>query len=266
MPLIEVNGIRLHHTDTGHGDPVLLLMGTGSRGSVWDLHQVPALVAAGYRTITVDNRGIPPSDECASGFTVHDMVADTAALIEALDLGPCRVVGTSMGAYITAELALARPELVRQAVLLAARGRSDLLRTALATAERDLRASGVTLPPSYRAVMQAIQFLSRTTLSDDVAARDWLDLLEFAPKDGPGTLAQQALEPMPNRLAAYRDIRVPVRVISFADDLVTPPHLGAELAEAIPGADHLEITGCGHYGYLEDPDSVNKALLDFFTC
>ncbi|SDD36777.1 alpha/beta fold hydrolase [Actinokineospora iranica] len=265
MPLIRVNGIRLHYRDTGSGDPVLLLMGTGGSGSVWDLHQVPALVAAGYRPIAVDNRGIPPSDECADGFTVHDMVADTAGLIEALGLGSCRMVGTSMGAYIAAELALARPDLVRQAALLAARGRSDVLRTALAAAERDLRESGIDLPARYRAAMRAVQFLSRTTLSDDTAARDWLDLLELSAGEGPGVAAQQGLEPMPDRLAAYAAIRVPVRVVSFSDDVIAPPGLGAELAAAIPGAESTVIPDCGHYGYLEDPESVNKVLIDFFA-
>ncbi|NEB67029.1 alpha/beta hydrolase, partial [Streptomyces fulvissimus] len=83
------------------------------------LHQVPALRAAGYRVVTFDNRGIPPTDVCADGFTVDDMVADTAGLIEHLGLGPCRVVGTSLGAHVAQELCLARPELVSQVVLLA---------------------------------------------------------------------------------------------------------------------------------------------------
>ncbi|MCA1677269.1 MAG: alpha/beta hydrolase, partial [Actinobacteria bacterium] len=77
MPVVEVNGIRLSYQVAGSGELVVLVMGTGSPGRVWQLHQVPALVAAGYRVVTVDNRGIPPSDECASGMTIDDLVGDT---------------------------------------------------------------------------------------------------------------------------------------------------------------------------------------------
>jgi len=106
MAWAAVNGIRMHYDSEGTGQPVLMVMGSGSRGRVWDLHQVPALTAAGYRVITFDNRGIPPTDECAEGFTVDDMVADTAALVEHLGIGPCLFVGTSMGAQIVQDLAL----------------------------------------------------------------------------------------------------------------------------------------------------------------
>ena len=40
------------------------------------------------------------------------MVADTAALIEKLDVAPVRIVAVSMGAFIAQELMVARPELV----------------------------------------------------------------------------------------------------------------------------------------------------------
>ncbi len=58
---------------------------------------------------------------------------------------------------------------------------------------------------------------------------------------------------------------MPCQVIAFADDLVTPPHLGREVADAIPGAVFELIEGCGHYGYLEDPAAVNKAVVQFLT-
>ncbi|MBT2209344.1 alpha/beta fold hydrolase [Actinomadura sp. NEAU-AAG7] len=263
MPLIPVNGVRLHYLDDGDGEPVVMVMGTGGGARAWHLHQVPALTAAGYRTITLDNRGIAPSDECAEGFGVDDLVGDVAALIEALDVGPCRLVGTSMGAYVVQELALARPDLVSRAVLMATRGRGDEMRDALARAEAELYDSGAALPPSYLAAVRAAQNLSPRTLDDPQAVRDWLDVFEATPPAGPGVRAQLGLEPIPDRLAAYRAIAVPCHVIAFADDLLTPPHLGRELAATIPGATFELIGGCGHYGYLEDPEAVNKSVIEF---
>ncbi|MFF3020997.1 alpha/beta fold hydrolase [Streptomyces sp. NPDC057939] len=280
MPLIDVNGIRLHYYDnaanaanaagpaapTGSGrtaPAVLLIMGSGSKGRAWHLHQVPALVAAGLRVITFDNRGIAPSDECAGGFGLADLIADTAALIEELRLGPCQVVGTSMGAYVAQELALARPELVDRLVLMATRGRADAVRSALSRAEIELYDTDVRLPASYEAVIEAMQMLSPTTLDDDQRARDWLDLLELTRASGPGSRAHLGITVGSDRRTAYRAIRVPTRVIAFEDDLISPPRLGREVAEAIPGAEFEVLPDCGHYGYLEQPEAVNKSLIGF---
>ncbi|MFD7665835.1 alpha/beta fold hydrolase [Streptomyces sp. NPDC059788] len=264
MPTGTVNGIRLSYEDTGSGDPVIMIMGSGSSGRAWHMHQVPALVAAGHRVVTFDNRGIPPTDVCAAGFTVEDLVADVIGLAGKLRLGPFRVLGTSMGAYAAQELALARPDLVRQAVFMASRARTDALRRRLAEAERELHASGTALPPGYEAVVLAMQCLSPRTLDDEQAVVDWLDLLELARPDEAGKGAQLGLDPMPDRRAAYAGITVPCHVISFADDLITPPRAGEELAAAVPGATFEVIPDAGHYGYLENPEAVNKSVLEFF--
>ncbi|MFD5825061.1 alpha/beta fold hydrolase [Lentzea sp. NPDC060358] len=263
MPFAPVNGITLHHWDQGTGDPVLLLMGSGSPGRVWHAHQVPALLAAGYRVITVDNRGIEPSS-CPESFTVDDMVGDAAGLIEHLGLRGVRVVGTSLGAYVAQELALARPDLVRQVVLMASRARSDRFRSALARAEIELHDSGVRIPPAYRAAVTALTSLARSTVDSEEQIRDWLDLFELSPPDGPGVRAQLGLEPMPDRSLAYGGILVPCHVISFSDDVLSPPAHGEELAGIIPGATFEVVAGAGHYGYLERPDAVNDSIIKFF--
>ncbi|MCS7477849.1 alpha/beta fold hydrolase [Umezawaea endophytica] len=256
-------GIRLSYHDRGTGPPVLLLTGTGAPSSVWDLHQVPALLAAGFRVITTDNRGIPPSDEGADGFTIDDLVADVAALVDHLGLAPCRVVGTSMGSYIAQELALAHPELLDSVVLMAACGRSSLVQRVLAEAEAELIDRGTELPAGYLAAVRALHNLGPETLADDDLTGDWLDLLAAADNRGPGVRAQLLLSALPDRLAAYRAITVPCHVVSFEHDLVAPPLAGRELAAAIPGATHRTIPRCGHFGYLENPDAVNRELIGF---
>ncbi|WP_432007933.1 alpha/beta fold hydrolase [Streptomyces parvus] len=262
--MIQVNGARIACSDSGCGDPVLMIAGTGSTGRVWDAYQVPDLHAAGFRTITFTNRGVPPSDECEGGFTLADLAADTVALIEQVAGGPCRVVGTSLGAQVAQEVALARPDLVTQAVFMATRGRTDAMRAAATRAATALYDSGVELPPAYAAAVRALQNLSPHTLRDRHQVEDWLPLFEYAERDGPGVRAQLELGLLPDRLADYRDITVPCLVIAFEDDVVTPPYLGREVADAIPGARFETVPRCGHYGYLEDASAVNKILRDFF--
>ncbi|MDT7597237.1 MAG: hypothetical protein QOJ06_2783 [Pseudonocardiales bacterium] len=266
MPVVELNGIRLSYQVTGSGELVVLVMGTGSPGRVWRLHQVPALVAAGYRVVTVDNRGIPPSDECASGMTIDDLVGDTVALIEHLGGGPARLVGTSLGSRIVQELALARPELVSRAAMMAAHGRCDPVQSALSAGERSLYDAGIELPPTYYAAVTALLNLSPRTRKDRHTVQDWLDLFELSGSGlKPGVRAQLAVETFPDRLVAYRAITVSSLVIGFADDLIIPPYLAREVAAAIPGARYEEIEDCGHFGYLERPAEVNKLLVEFFA-
>ena len=77
--------------------------------------------------------------------------------------------------------------------------------------------------------------------------------------------AQGGLDIIPDRLAAYAAIPTSCLVIGFEDDLLTPPHLGLEVAAAIPGCQYAQVAKCGHLGYLEQPDEVNGLIIDYFT-
>ncbi|GAB2528537.1 alpha/beta fold hydrolase [Nocardia heshunensis] len=276
MPLATVNGISLNYqvkgdrsrgTDVKGSAPlVVMIMGTGSGGRVWELHQVPALVAAGYRVCTFDNRGIAPSFEAANGMTIDDLVRDTAALIEFLGEGPSLVVGQSMGSRVAQELALARPDLVRKAVFMAGHARLDQFQKTLSLGEHEFDASGVRLPAKYEAAITALMNLSPATMADTHAARDWLDLFEFTGGPAtPGIRAQRRMDHDFDRTAAYRGITVPCLSMGFADDRMIPPYLSREVADIIPGARYQEVPDAGHFGYLEQPEAVNKILLEFFA-
>jgi pimeloyl-ACP methyl ester carboxylesterase len=264
MPRSAVNGINLSYDDYGSGDPVVLITGSGATGKMWTLHQVPALTAAGFRVITVDNRGMPPSDLCPEGFTIDDMVADTVGLIELLGIGPCRIVGFSLGAMVVQELLLAHPDLITQAVLSATRGRTDALRAAISAADLELAESGIVVPRKYAAVVHATQFLSPRTQQDEHRIKDWLDIFEMSLVRPSVNRFQHGLDLVGNRLEEYRMIRSPCLVISFQDDLIAPPNLGREVADHIPGCWYEELAGCGHYGYLEQPEEVNSLIIDYF--
>jgi pimeloyl-ACP methyl ester carboxylesterase len=261
----SVVGVNLAYDDRGSGDPVLFIAGRGGAGRTWHLHQVPEFLRAGYRCITFDNRGIGAT-ETADGFTTETMVADTAALIEKLDAAPVHIVAVSMGAFIAQELMVARPELVRSAVLMATRGRHDRTRDFFRGAELELAAAGIDLPPSYEAKVRLLESFSPKTLNDDVAVRDWIDMFTMWPtKPTAGLKTQLTIAPEGNRLSAYRSITAPVLVIGFQDDVVLPAHLGREVADAIPNRSYLEIPHTGHLGFIEKPQVVNAAALKFIA-
>ena len=254
---------NLEYDDRGSGEPVLFIAGRGGAGRTWHLFQVPAMLKAGYRIITFDISVIG-STENDEGFTIDTMVAD--ALIESRVGGPVRVVGVSMGSYIAQELMLARPDLVSQAVLMATRGRHDKTRVFFHRAETTMLSSGQDLPPEYDAKIRMMESFSPRTLNNDKFCADWIEMFTMWPiTSTPGLRTQLNVAPLESRLPAYRSITTPALVLGFTDDVVLPAYLGAEVAEAMPNARYLEIPDTGHLGFIEKPDVVNDAMLEFFA-
>jgi len=255
----------LAYDDTGSGEPVLFIAGTAGAGRTWHIHQVPAFLAAGYRCLTFDNRGIGATED-TGGFTTEQMVADTAELIETVIGGPTRVVAMSMGAFIAQELMLAYPELVRQTVLMGTRGRISNAAKRFRDAEIQLINAGIELPAAYEAKVRILENFSPKTINDEVAVIEWMEMFTAFPvKRSAGWRAQAGVAPVHNRLPAYRAIATEVLVIGFADDVITPPALGREVADALPNGRYIQIANAGHLGFLERPDPVNNAMLQFFA-
>lgn len=267
MPDVVANGVRLAYEVTGDGDPVVLVCGTGQPAITWHLMQVPALTAAGYKVVTFDNRGMPPSD-CPSGpYSVAEMAADAAGLIEALDLAPCRVAGLSLGAFITQELALARPEVVRGAVMMGTLGRQNAFLRANIASWIELDDSGIELPRLYDTMSTMPTLFSPFALADDEQVNGFLAFSQASPRwEGPGVRGQHEADvAYDNRLESLAAIDVPCMVIAFELDVLTHASLGREVATAIPGAKLIEIARTGHAGPLENPVEVNAALIEFFA-
>jgi pimeloyl-ACP methyl ester carboxylesterase len=263
MPYVFTNGIRLAYERTGRGERVLLIMGQAAGGNVWSMYQVPALKSAGYEVITFDNRGVPPSDVPLGDYSLADLVADTVGLIEALNAGPCRVVATSLGAWVATELAVSRPDLVSCCALMAVRARTDAVRRAVWAGERALTSSGIQLPAAYEASVAVLQMFSPDTLNDNAAISGFLDIYEMGAARRAAASGQDAIDVISDQRDRLRAVGVPCRVIAFSDDLMCPPHLCAEVAEVIPDCDYVEIGSCGHFGYLERPEEVNSAIIEF---
>jgi pimeloyl-ACP methyl ester carboxylesterase len=262
MPHVFANGIRLAYERSGRGDPVLMIMGQAAGGNVWSMYQVPALVKAGYEVITFDNRGIPPSDVPSGDYSLAALVTDTEQLIEALGLRPCRLVGASLGAAIATELVVKRPDLVICCVLMAMRARTDAFRRALSDGAKELADRAIELPPVYAAANSVLHMFSPATLNDEKAVSMWLDLYEMSVR-GKAARGQNAIDLTTDRRDALRAVPVPCRVIGFANDVTCPPHLCAEAADVIPDCDYIEIDSCAHSGYLERPEEVNAAIIEF---
>ncbi|MFD0936874.1 alpha/beta fold hydrolase, partial [Methylobacterium trifolii] len=125
MQSFDSDGVRIAYVDVpavgGTGDPVLLIHGFASNHAVnWvNTQWVRALTQAGYRTIALDNRGHGESEKLydPEAYSSEAMAGDALALLDHLGIGRADVMGYSMGARITAFLALDHPGRVRSALI-----------------------------------------------------------------------------------------------------------------------------------------------------
>lgn len=115
------DGIAIAYDVHGEGRPILLIHGFGSTGKVnWvDTGWVQTLNEAGYQAITIDNRGHGASRKLYDTrlYLARDMAKDALNLLDHLGIERAPVMGYSMGARITAFLALHHPDRVTCAIL-----------------------------------------------------------------------------------------------------------------------------------------------------
>jgi pimeloyl-ACP methyl ester carboxylesterase len=121
MPSFAHDGVEIAFLDEGEGEPIVLVHGFASNKEVnWvSPSWVTTLTSAGRRAIALDNRGHGASAKLYDPAAYHSsiMAEDVRALLDHLSLPRADVMGYSMGARITAYLALAHPQRVRSAVL-----------------------------------------------------------------------------------------------------------------------------------------------------
>jgi pimeloyl-ACP methyl ester carboxylesterase len=120
MATFQHDGIETAFLDEGEGEPIVLVHGFASTKEVnWvNTAWVTTLTRAGRRVIALDNRGHGQSSKFYDPADYHTakMADDVAALLDHLKIERADVMGYSMGARITAYLALNHPARVRSAI------------------------------------------------------------------------------------------------------------------------------------------------------
>ena len=271
MPQLTMDEVTLAYDLDGEegGDPVVLLAGCGQPAAGWRFGLVPVLAAAGYRVLTFDNRGVPPSSSPSAPYSVDDLVSDTIGLLDHLGLASVRLAGHSMGGWIAETLAIRHPERVRGAALMGSCNVGTAWEKAITTVERDLARLDVPLPPLFYAT-ETLRYLANHELQDDAVVDAWLGLLENQPVwPNPGRLGQYeaclAWSTDLGRTQAWPDLSVPCLVLAFEHDIDSPPARAREAADTIPGARFVEIPDASHLGIFTHSAQVGTALVEFFA-
>ena len=120
MNRFQSDDAEIAFLDEGEGEPVLLIHGFASNAHVNWVHTswFDTLLSEGRRVIAIDNRGHGESEKLhdSARYGAPLMAEDARRLLDHLEIERADVMGYSMGARITAFLALNHPQSVRSAI------------------------------------------------------------------------------------------------------------------------------------------------------
>lgn len=229
------DGVQLAFIDEGVGEPVLLIHGFASsvRTNWIEPGWVRFLNGAGFRVVAFDNRGHGESEKLydRARYSASLMADDAARLLDLLAIPRADVMGYSMGARITAFLALKHPQRVRSAIFGGLGG--NMIRPMAGTGP----------------IAHALEAAS----IDDVKNPTARTFRAFAERTGSDLKALAACirgsrEPITREMVA--SLTCPVLVAAGTEDVIGGP--AEELASIIPGAEALPIPGRDHMLAVSD--------------
>lgn len=261
MPYVRTNGIRYYYEERGQGDPLLLIMGLGTEGSVWEEHA--RAWEPHYRCILVDNRGTGRSDAPPGPYSTRMMADDAAGLLEALGIERAHVAGISMGGAIAQELALGHPERVRSLVLVSTWARCDPYAANIFDMFRAVRAActpaeftrmvqlWIYAPPFYQDPAHVAELVAK---QQTVAER---------PVSQEAYAAQCAACIAHDTRDRLARISAPTLITVGELDIFTPMAFSRAIHERVVGSELVVFPGCGHVHHWEDLARFNRTVLEF---
>lgn len=272
MAKIRAGGTELEYEVSGpaNGTPLLFINGFGSQMTSWPHQFFDALADAGMRVIRFDNRdvglsqrwhGIVPDIRAAMKtaraggkpdvpYTLNEMAADAAGLLDALGIESAHISGCSMGGMIAQLVALNHPEKARSLI--------SIFSTT----------SDPSLPPSSKEAAEALTARPPSTDREAVVAHSVKGRRTYASTAWPfdeehwkmiaaraydrayypeGTIRQYAaIMASPPRTERLKSLKLPTLVLHGSADTLLRPEGGRHTAQCIAGSEYHEVEGWGH--------------------
>jgi pimeloyl-ACP methyl ester carboxylesterase len=282
MPRARVSDdVELDYWTGGKGAPLVLIMGIGASGALWDDDLVEAIHARGFETVRFDHRDIGRSTRLDhlpvphprkvlarrmlgmrvdAPYTLSALAGDVTRLMDHLGWPRAHVVGISMGGMVAQHLAIEHPERVLSLTSM----------SSTCGARRYLpqpRALQAMFAPRAKTPEQAIENVVELfrIIGSPAFPRDEDRMRVMAARAVERGMSPKgylrhfaAIMASGDRRARLRGVTAPSLVIHGEADPLIPVGAGRATARAIPNAWWLPIAGMGH----DLPRAVWPRLVD----
>lgn len=258
------DGLRLHYLDSGAGEPVIFIHGSGPGASGHSnfKQNYPQFAAAGYRVIVPDLPGYGASDKPETIYSLDFFVAALSGLLDALDIQRCVLVGNSLGGAIAIKLALDQPQRVSKLVLMAPGGLMEkeqyyrqmegIQKMAAAFASGELKEAA-----GMRRLL-GLQLFDAALLSDETI-NERVAVVQQQP------LCVLASMQVPNMTARLAELECPILGFWGMNDKFCPASGAQTLMAACRQIRFVLLSECGHWAMVEHRALFNRQCLDFFA-
>jgi pimeloyl-ACP methyl ester carboxylesterase len=241
-----------------------MLHGTGGHWETWAANLGP--FSQHFRCIAVDMIGNGFSDKPDIDYEIPVYVGHVRAVMDALEISRASFVGTSLGSWVAARLAIDHPECVEKLLLMSTAGliatqsNMDRIRTERTAAVDD---------PSWESIRAMFVNLiaeERNRLPDLIALRQSIYQLPEMKAAIQRILVLQQPDIRERNLISedeWRTIRAPAFVVASGKDHNEYENTSRRVSRLIPDAELFEMPHVRHWPHFEDPATFNEAALRF---
>ncbi|CDF85565.1 putative hydrolase or acyltransferase of alpha/beta superfamily [Pseudomonas knackmussii B13] len=258
------DGLRLHYLDSGSGDAVLFIHGSGPGASGHSnfKQNYPVFAAAGHRVLVPDLPGYGLSDKPETDYTLDFFVEAMFGLLDALDIRRCTLVGNSLGGAIAIKMALDQPQRIARLVLMAPGGLMEkeqyylqmegIQRMGAAFANGELNdAEGMRR-------LLSLQLFDASQISDETV-NERVAVVKEQPRY---VLTRMQV---PNLAARLSELSCPILGFWGMNDKFCPASGAQTLMQACRNIRFILLSECGHWVMVEHREVFNRDVLAFLA-
>lgn len=264
MPRLEVGENRRIYFEYVPGDrsTVLLSHGWGMSCRIWD-NTAAVLADMGYGVLTYDHRCCGMSDKDFNDVSIEALGRDVEALCDAVNLDAVVLNGWSLGGAVVVDAASRLGSRVQGLVLTGGATPRYTRNEAFAYGGEvaDVEATVAALRADRATFLHGLYFdgVFGQDVGEPVKRWAWQIALQASPCADASLGALADLD----QSETLRSLHAPSLVFVGSEDGVVVPDIGRAAAEMLPTSRLVELAGCGHAVFLEDPEAYHRELTAF---
>ena len=263
---IDAGGVRTRYVQAGPKDApaVIMLHGTGG---TWEAYMATlGPHARHFNCFAIDFLGSGYSEKPLRDYEISDYVQQVAAFMQAVRVDRASLIGISLGAWVAVRFASTHPDKTVKVTLNAPFGLADDAEEIGGIIKRRGKAFDDPSWENIKKIFDALIFKEEKRIDDLIALRQATYNNPEAKAAAEHVLAVLGPKHLHKNLiteAECRSIQAPIMVVESLKDRALFRNTAQRLVALLPNAVHLKMDDVGHWPQFEDPETFNKANIEF---